>query len=116
MQRRLGQEVQVDALTAVDGQGLALSGQVGEVARPSGGCTPMTSDRPDMDDLPAVMDVRHHVAPFLGVSENLVYAAIRQGELPAVRIGRRIVISKRAFVRWLEGSDIALEREGDSIV
>lgn len=64
-----------------------------------------SNERPDLEELPAVMDVPHHLAPFLGVSENLVYECIRRGDLPAHRLGRRIVVSKAALVRWLEGAE-----------
>lgn len=67
---------------------------------------------PALDELPEVLSVRHHIAPFLGVSENLVYAAIRQGSIPSVRIGRRIIVSKRLFLQWLEGSVDSLVHGG----
>jgi excisionase family DNA binding protein len=59
-------------------------------------------ERPQLEDLPDVMSAHQHVAPFLGVSGNTVYGAIRSGLLPAVRVGRRILIAKAALLRWLE--------------
>lgn len=62
------------------------------------------SDRPTLDELPDVIAVST-VASFLGVAENSVYTSIRRGELPAVRLGRRLLVSKTALVHWLQGDD-----------
>lgn len=40
-------------------------------------------------------------AEMLGVSRNSAYVAVRSGELPSVRIGKRIVVPKSALVRLL---------------
>lgn len=53
-------------------------------------------------ELPEVCNVRD-VAAYLRVAENSVYAAIRTGELPAVRLGRRLLVSKTALLLWLDG-------------
>lgn len=55
-----------------------------------------------LDDLPEVCTVRQ-VAQFLRIAENSVYAAIRRDELPAVRLGRRLLVSRVALSRWLVG-------------
>ncbi len=39
------------------------------------------------------------------VSERTYYAAARRGEVPATRIGRRLVVSGAALRRFLEGGD-----------
>ena len=57
-----------------------------------------------LEDLPDVLTVRD-TAEVLNVAENSVYSAIRRGELPAARIGRRILVSKAVLVRLLEGPD-----------
>lgn len=67
----------------------------------------MSSDNSTMS-LPEVCSVRD-VASYLGVAENSVYAAIRSGELPAVRLGRRVLVSRAALMRWLTGGDAAVE-------
>ena len=38
----------------------------------------------------------------LGLSRNGVYEAIRRGEIPSVRIGRRIIIPRAAYLKMLE--------------
>jgi excisionase family DNA binding protein len=40
----------------------------------------------------------------LGISRGSAYAAARRGELPAIRLNRRIVVPRVAFQRWLEGA------------
>jgi excisionase family DNA binding protein len=62
------------------------------------------SAEPRLDALPDVIPVRQ-VAAFLGVAENTVYGSIRRQELPACRIGRRVLVSKAALIRFLEGTD-----------
>ena len=41
----------------------------------------------------------------LGLSRSLVYQAIETGEIPSVRIGKRILIPKAALYRLLETND-----------
>lgn len=38
----------------------------------------------------------------LGLSRNSAYEAVRRGEIPSIRIGRRILVPKAAFDRLLE--------------
>jgi len=40
-------------------------------------------------------------AQLLGISRNEAYLAVQRGELPARRIGRRILIPRVALERWL---------------
>lgn len=40
----------------------------------------------------------------LGISRNGAYDAIRRGELPALRIGRRLVVPRAALDRLLTGA------------
>ena len=41
-------------------------------------------------------------AAALGISRNLAYEAARDGRIPALRIGRRLLVSRRALERLLE--------------
>ena len=45
-------------------------------------------------------------ARILGLGKNQVYAAARNGELPSIRIGGRILIPRAALERMLEGGPI----------
>lgn len=42
------------------------------------------------------------VAQMLGISRGLAYEMVARGELPSVRLGRRLLIPCRAFERWLD--------------
>ena len=39
----------------------------------------------------------------LGISRDLVYDGLRRGEIPGLRIGRRIIVPRSRFDRWLAG-------------
>jgi excisionase family DNA binding protein len=41
-------------------------------------------------------------AQLLGLSTNSGYEAVKRGEIPVIRIGRRIIVPKLAFDRLLE--------------
>ena len=40
----------------------------------------------------------------LGISRTLVYQAIRTGQIPSIRIGRRILIPRLSLEQWLDGT------------
>ena len=40
-------------------------------------------------------------AQFLGISRSTAYEAVRRGELPVIRIGRRYVVPRQALERML---------------
>ena len=40
-------------------------------------------------------------AQLLGISRSFAYEAVQRGEIPSMRIGRRILVPKAALVRWL---------------
>ena len=42
------------------------------------------------------------VARMLGISRGLAYEMVNRGELPSIRLGRRVLIPCRAFDRWLD--------------
>jgi len=44
-------------------------------------------------------------ARILGISRNSAYEAVRRNQIPSIRIGRRILIPRHRFLRWLEASD-----------
>jgi excisionase family DNA binding protein len=45
-------------------------------------------------------------ARLLGISARSYYQAAARGEVPATRIGRRLVVSRSAFDRFLEGREL----------
>jgi|CZCA01.1.fsa_nt_gi excisionase family DNA binding protein len=64
------------------------------------------SRKPEMDK--AVYNV-YEVAALLGINLPKAYELARQEGFPAIRIGRRIVVPKEAFHRWLE--QVALDKQ-----
>ena len=42
------------------------------------------------------------VKELLGLSRNAVYQAIARGEIPVVKVGRRLLVPKKALERFLE--------------
>ncbi len=42
-------------------------------------------------------------ARLLGISRVSAYKAVERGELPAIRLGRRVLVLRRALDRLLEG-------------
>lgn len=53
-------------------------------------------------DAPRLVYSPKEVRKKLGLSRGLVYEAIRRGEIPSVRIGRRILIPCAALERLLK--------------
>lgn len=41
----------------------------------------------------------------LGISRSSAYEAVRSGELPAIRVGRRLLIPRVRFELWLSGRE-----------
>ena len=41
-------------------------------------------------------------AKVLGISRNLAYQLVRQGDIPSLRLGRRIVVPRAALERLLD--------------
>ena len=44
------------------------------------------------------------VCTILDLSESLVRKLIKRGELPVIRAGKRVLVSRAALDRWLENS------------
>lgn len=54
---------------------------------------------------PATMSVLE-AAKQLGISRNLAYQLVRDGEIPTLRLGRRIIVPRAAFDRWLDSAGL----------
>lgn len=46
------------------------------------------------------------VAKMLGINRNLGYELARQGQIPTIRLGRRLLCPKTAIDRWLNESAV----------
>jgi excisionase family DNA binding protein len=53
------------------------------------------------DDAKALTVTTPKAARLLGISRNLAYEAVRRGEIPTIRIGRRILVPIVALERLL---------------
>jgi excisionase family DNA binding protein len=56
--------------------------------------------RINTDGLPDILTVEE-TARFLRISRGLAFAAVRQGDIPSVRVGRRILIPKTQLLAWI---------------
>lgn len=45
------------------------------------------------------------VAALLGIARGVAYEAVRDGSIPATRVGRRWLIPRKRFHAWLDGAD-----------
>jgi excisionase family DNA binding protein len=45
-------------------------------------------------------------AALLGLSEKALYAGVRAGQVPARRVGRRVLFHRDTLVAWLSERDI----------
>ena len=53
------------------------------------------------EELPPYLSAEH-VAAFLGVSRSNVYEVMHSKGFPIVRMGRRMIVAKDKFLKWLE--------------
>ncbi len=53
------------------------------------------------------------VAPLIKMSEQGLYAAIREKQFPAIRIGRRIRISPTALTEWIQAQQDQVVGKGE---
>lgn len=55
-----------------------------------------------VEDKPAVLTV-DQAAKILGISRGLAFAAVNNGTIPALRIGRRILVPRVRLAQLIEG-------------
>lgn len=68
--------------------------------------TPTTAD--STETLTYTVD---QAAALLGIARGVAYEAVRTGEIPATRVGRRWLVPRRRFHAWLDGSGVANRQE-----
>jgi excisionase family DNA binding protein len=64
------------------------------------------------DTVPAAVLTVPEAAKLLRVGRNSLYEAIRRGEVPHRRIGRKILLSRSALMGWLQGWSLQVPKEG----
>lgn len=55
------------------------------------------------------------VAVLLGIARSVAYEAVRNGSIPAARIGRRWLVPRKRFHDWLDGRDPAEALSEDGV-
>lgn len=55
----------------------------------------------EVDDLPITFGPVE-LAAILGISRNKAYDLVNQPDFPKYRVGRKIVISKKHFIKWMD--------------
>ena len=60
------------------------------------------------EDLPLTLNASQ-IASILGISKSCAYTLLHREDFPTVRIGRRMIVSKTKFERWLESQDCGAE-------
>lgn len=50
------------------------------------------------------LDLWPETARLLGLSRQAIYEAAKRGEIPVIKIGRRLLVSKTALFRMLESA------------
>lgn len=53
------------------------------------------------------VDEAHERIGKRNISRGGFYAAINRGEVPNIRLGKRILIPRQAFERWLDAAGVA---------
>jgi excisionase family DNA binding protein len=56
------------------------------------------------------------VAALLGVARGVAYEGVRNGSIPATRVGRRWLIPRRRFHAWLDGAEPPDTGDRDRVV
>jgi excisionase family DNA binding protein len=62
---------------------------------------PPEAIEPEQADLERLTYQVEEVAKILGIGRNQAYEAVRSGQIPAIRIGKRLLIPKAAIRRML---------------
>ena len=63
------------------------------------------TDYKNFDDMPACLNISE-VAQIMRVSTPVVYAMVHRDDFPAVKVGgKRYVVPKDRFIRWLENAN-----------
>jgi len=62
-----------------------------------------TSQRISIDDLPEFFGPRQ-AAQTLGMGKDTVYRLVATRDIPSARLGKRIIIQKDCFLKWVASS------------
>jgi excisionase family DNA binding protein len=62
----------------------------------------VADQEPNEDHRPLTVE---EAATIAGVGRGAMYAAVKDGTVPSLRLGRRILIPRKAFLAWLDGTN-----------
>lgn len=62
------------------------------------------SEITNYEHLPVAM-TPEDVARVMGMSKNNVYQLMHSSAFPSFKVGRKLYVSKNAFIRWLENGE-----------
>lgn len=62
------------------------------------------SEITNYENLPVAM-TPEDVARVMGMSKNNVYQLMHSSAFPSFKVGRKLYVSKNAFIRWLENGE-----------
>jgi excisionase family DNA binding protein len=72
-----------------------------------------SSKRPELDSHPSSSESTYRsvaaLATDIGLSERSTRSALRRGEIPHIRVGRRFILPKAAIAEWLRTAGRSLE-------
>ncbi len=51
------------------------------------------------------------LAEALGISRDSVYKGIKNGDIPHLKVGRRLILPRTAINTWMQGATAAVGRE-----
>lgn len=57
----------------------------------------------DIEEIPMIFGPRE-LSKILGISKNKTYEVVNRYDFPKIRVGRRIIISKKHFLEWMDAN------------
>ena len=58
----------------------------------------------DIENYPPILQAKH-IKEFLGISEAFAYEVLNSSNCPTIRMGKRMVVARDSFVRFLQQSE-----------
>jgi predicted DNA-binding transcriptional regulator AlpA len=58
----------------------------------------------NLKEYPDILNV-HHIQEILGIGRSQAYQLVASNQFHTVRVGKRIIILKAIFIRWLNGDE-----------
>lgn len=57
----------------------------------------------DIEEIPMIFGP-HELSKILGISKNKTYEVVNRYDFPKIRVSRRIIISKKHFLEWMDAN------------